>query len=548
MPTFNLSFAAGTTVQQMLGFEIAARVWSSYLTDNTTINLHVGVSSSLPSNVIGGALPGIRASQSYSTVRSLLATEASRNTAWTDDDVAVNNLIQSSSLSVQMFAATSSEIYDISSQTSTLNLTRANAKALGMSLTDGATALDGYILFGSLAGTSVQWNYDYTRSAVAPSNSLDFLSTAIHEIGHILGFVSGVDKPGWLAQNYGDYATAQSVVNQRATQTTILDLFRYSGYSTGLRPDISYGYLDSGDTKYFSLDKGVTRLAQFSTGADTTLLGDGQQASHWKSGTNAIMAPTLTTGQRLSVQSLDLRALDVIGWDLASTAGNTIINFSTLETAAKQSLATRAGQTVTWLNNSLNTSPTQLVRDRTLDIASMILNSQIYNLGDETGDEFWQRVNNLFWEQGLFSTLDELTVLGADDIAGFENSGFALPGSISVDLTGVISLTSGETTNPQFQFQANLQFKFDLSNLLNSENTQAPQTFSKSTIQTLLNLGDGPIQSGFSPLSGEFSFQSNHHWSHTSWASFTTSRSEVQELEGEGWGQTDNQGKKVSPH
>jgi len=93
MVSFNFTFDPGTTVQQMVGFEMAGRIWSSYLTDNATINIHVGVSSNLGSNVIGGAIPAMRASQSYSDFRARLQSDISSM----DDAIAVANLTQGSS-------------------------------------------------------------------------------------------------------------------------------------------------------------------------------------------------------------------------------------------------------------------------------------------------------------------------------------------------------------------------------------------------------------------------------------------------------------------
>ncbi len=183
MATFNFSFDPGTSVQQMTGFEIAGKIWATYLKDNTTLNIHVGVSSSLPTGVIGGALPGIRANQNYANVRSRL--QADRTTA--DDNLAFQNM-QDEVDKYTVFI----DGFKIDNNTK-MNVTRANAKALGL-LTDNTAALDGYILMSNLANQNVTWNYDYARTSATPANQLDFLSTAIHEVGHLLGFVSGIDK------------------------------------------------------------------------------------------------------------------------------------------------------------------------------------------------------------------------------------------------------------------------------------------------------------------------------------------------------------------
>jgi len=47
--------------------------------------------------------------------------------------------------------------------------------------------------------------------------------------------------------------------------------------------------------------------------------GDGRQASHWKDTDSiGILDPTLAFGQIFEVNSADLRALDVIGYDISA--------------------------------------------------------------------------------------------------------------------------------------------------------------------------------------------------------------------------------------
>ncbi|GAP94725.1 hypothetical protein [Leptolyngbya sp. NIES-2104] len=88
MATFNFTYAPGTTLQQMIGFEMAGRIWDAYLTDPITVNIYVGVSSSLPGNAIGGALPGIRAAQQYLSVVNALTNDVVSN----DDRIATSTL------------------------------------------------------------------------------------------------------------------------------------------------------------------------------------------------------------------------------------------------------------------------------------------------------------------------------------------------------------------------------------------------------------------------------------------------------------------------
>ena len=79
-----------------------------------------------------------------------------------------------------------------------LKLTTALAKALGM---ENAISLDRYLLEDSdnifdgtiMMNQNFAWDFNYLRDAEAAENTLDFLSVALHETGHILGFTSSLD-------------------------------------------------------------------------------------------------------------------------------------------------------------------------------------------------------------------------------------------------------------------------------------------------------------------------------------------------------------------
>ena len=413
MVDFNFSYAPGTTLQQMIGFETAGRVWSSYLSDPVTVNLYVGVSSSLPTNVIGGALPGIRAAQQYRDVLIGLQKDATS----ADDRSALASLPTGFIYQgwFDSFNLASGQNTGQIAQTATLNLTSANAKALGIS-SGNTSNLDGVILFGALTGANYTWSYDFTRSSSAPAGTLDFLSTAMHEIGHILGFVSGVDKPGWLNSKAGGVESAQYSVSllDRVTYTTPLDFFRYSTVTrTGIN-DLSYGSV--GANKFFSVDDGKTAIAQFSTGTDRTLGGDGFQASHWKNSTTrtGIMAPALSPEERSRISTADLRAFDVIGWTLTPLALGGNVDLSSLQSQATTAIAQRLNVTTTWLSQNAATAAQRLGQDRSADVNLMIQNSQIYPWSSKpTGNSGtpanpFRQVFDLLSTQVVYSNFDTL--------------------------------------------------------------------------------------------------------------------------------------------
>ncbi|RUT02871.1 hypothetical protein DSM106972_057910 [Dulcicalothrix desertica PCC 7102] len=397
--TFNFNYAQGTTLEQMVGFEMAGGIWSSHLSDNASVNIYVEMTNDLPTNVIGGALPGIAANQTYTNWRNNLQADITS----ADDTSIFNNLqdeVDKFTAYIDGFKVDNNE---------ELNMTRANAKALGM-LNGNNNALDGYILMSNLSSLPVSWNYDFLNNTV-PNNKLDFLSVGVHEVGHILGFVSGIDRPGWLSQktqyNQNNIDDFYSSLTGTLNNVTPLDMFRYSQQSVAAG-GVSENWLDLsiGGNPYFSVDGGQTSLAYFATGENTSLGGDGEQASHWKQESNVlgIMDPLLNVGQRRSITTIDRRAMDAIGWDLGQ--GN--INYTTLHGQAKERLAQRIGKTVAWLDANPIAAAQLLSQNRDQDVATMIDQSQIYEWGPVTcirgTPGCWRQEG--FWQNYSWQTLN----------------------------------------------------------------------------------------------------------------------------------------------
>ena len=338
--TFNFSYEEGTSIDQIQAFKAAGDVWSSYLTDDVTVNLHVEITNLLPTNVLGGALPGITDNQNYGNFENAIYGDRSS----TDDYTAYNYMPWDS--------------YDarVNGQwlwnNTEIDLTRANSKALGL-IDAHDTAIDGYILMSDLSDTSTEWHYDLDTPVAA--DKIDFYSVAVHEIGHALGFISGVDDTDVYYQSGSsgdDDDDDDDDAGYKTNSATSLDMFRQSSATTGHgnwdKIDLSVG-----TNSFFSINNN-TNLANFSTGTDTTLGGDGKQASHWKEQTNVlgIMAPTIGLGERREVTELDLRAFDVIGWD-RSGATQSSVDFSQLsmniDDEVDDDLASELGSVQTWM-------------------------------------------------------------------------------------------------------------------------------------------------------------------------------------------------------
>ena len=376
---FSFTYAPGASLDQMIGFETAGRLWASQLTDNVTVNIYVEPTNTLPTGVAGGALMGVEADQQYSAWRTKLA--ADRKSA-TDQTIHQNLPSNTSSFTawVNDIDATGMTSNKSEQSSNTLNLSRANAKALAITNGQGA-ALDGYILMNNqLSGLGLDWNYSLDGNL--PANSVDFLSVAVHEIGHVLGFYSGVDASGWQItpidgfysddddDDGGNSGGGGQDPRGSLQNATSLDMLRFSNED---KIDLVVG-----GSPFFSIDGATTKRADFATGVNRNLGGDGYQASHWKSsgGALGIMEPNLAPGQRRNLLSLDQQALDAIGWD----AGTGQANLTDLQNQAKTALAGKLGLTVAQLEAN-PAAAQQLTQDRGQDAIAMINQSQIYEWG-----------------------------------------------------------------------------------------------------------------------------------------------------------------------
>lgn len=308
-PTFNFQFIEGTSLQAQQGFIEAASRWSSVLNDNVTINLTVGFNP-LDPNVLGQA-QSARQSYSYSSFRNSLVSDISS----ANDVTATSNLASGNSFGLLLNrtannpngvgSATTYVDNDGDANNSIVTVTTASARAAGLA-TQAQTlegcigSCDGFIQFNS------QFNFDFNQADGVSANAYDFIGVAAHEIGHTLGFTSGVDI---LDYN----STAPDFYNDdEFTFVSSLDLFRYSNESAAEGVN---DWTADDRNKYFSIDGGATDLAAFSTGVTH---GDGRQNSHWKDDLYiGLMDPTAGLGEVLAISQEDVLAMDVIGWNVS---------------------------------------------------------------------------------------------------------------------------------------------------------------------------------------------------------------------------------------
>ncbi|OFA07577.1 hypothetical protein JAB9_05650 [Janthinobacterium sp. HH107] len=312
-PLFNLQYVPGTSLQAQQGFQAAAARWSRVLKDNVTIELTVGFNS-LGGNILGQT-GSSEAFYRYSDFRGALAADATS----TIDQRALAHLPTGDSFGMLINRTANSpngpgsalpyldNNGDANNQY--LSLSNAEAKAVGLApppqSLDGCIGnCDGFIQFNS------DFNFDFDPGNGIGAHSIDFIGVAMHEIGHALGFLSGVD-----ILDYNSPPLGGPYDDTEFTYVSGLDLFRYSAESAAA------GVIDwtaDNRDKYFSLDGGATRGPLFANGS---FHGDGDQASHWRDNLHlGIMDPAVAYGELLRLRWNDLIALDAIGWDIAPNA------------------------------------------------------------------------------------------------------------------------------------------------------------------------------------------------------------------------------------
>jgi len=281
--------------QALDSFNRAAQQWERRFSDPITVNINANLAA-LGSGILGST-DTVMLYGGYNTIRTAMVADAAPY---------ANNAIVAYLPTVSEFSAYVPSGFGL---TGDIGASKANLKALGFTGLDGAFgARDATITFS----TGFSFTYNHHLGGVTPG-TIDFETVAAHEIGHALGFISVVDAidyykyQGWTGTFY-PYA---------------LDLFRFHA-NPGFNPSTTSQF-----TEYTrSLVPGaedvfddLTSEYRMSTGYYT---GDGRQASHWKDDALlgsfiGLLDPTLSYGVYYDVSEPDVRAMDLIGYDLVLT-------------------------------------------------------------------------------------------------------------------------------------------------------------------------------------------------------------------------------------
>ncbi len=317
--TFNLVDGAGLSslqgsdpakyAQVRGGFDSAASLWSNLFADPVTINIQIDFAA-LASGVLGST-GSTQNNFTYTQVRNALVLDLTS----ADDLIATTNLPAAPAVNMLLNRTSNSPNgsgnatpfldSDGDANNTILRLTRANAKSIGLVGANDATS-DASITFSS------GFSFDFDRSNGINGGEFDFVGVAAHEIGHALGFVSGVD----ILDNNSPPVNGPFSDDQ-FTFVSPLDLYRFSAASFAFGAG-TIDWTANNTTKYFSIDGGATSIVTFSTGIN---FGDGRQASHWKDNLGVgLMDPTAAPGELVSISQNDIRGFDVIGWTRFSGA------------------------------------------------------------------------------------------------------------------------------------------------------------------------------------------------------------------------------------
>jgi len=296
---YNLDAGVAADAEFVAALEAAAVVWESRITDDAVVIVDVGYTSNVS---YIAATSNERTIVDYDEFRAAVVADAGVT------ESAFVGALPDPDLQAETFGgivSTSDSGFD------GIEVTTANAKALNL----GAG-------FGSDAGIVFNTDFDFDNdpSDGLTPDSIDTVYVMIHEIGHMLGFVSSVD-------NFfgGDVLTSLDTfrVGIEDASNNPVDL---AGFSTVPREARS-GTEAALDTVNGIPGAPLDASWRFSTGS---FFGDGRQASHWKDDdllgivpNIGVMDPTTSSpngpGQGANpgyITYADLVAFSVIGWDI----------------------------------------------------------------------------------------------------------------------------------------------------------------------------------------------------------------------------------------
>lgn len=294
-------------------FNRAAATWSSRIGDDITIDIDADLVDLGVVSTVGQTVSSIFFATEPNEFRNPLVADAADE----PDDTIVSFLPDMANYTAILPTGITLAALDPQDGGHVLmSATKANLKALGFDSTL-LDSIDGGIADGTMNFNS-RFSFDFDNSNGVDLDKIDFYSAAAHEIGHTLGFLSIVDNVDALADLSGT----------GIIYPMTLDAFRFENDVAGRDPgtaaefQLFSRYLSPGGSAVTDQIWGVGGSdveAPMSTGAFT---GNGSQASHWlddslnSSVMIGMMDPSINFGKMFTVTDADLRALDLIGYEI----------------------------------------------------------------------------------------------------------------------------------------------------------------------------------------------------------------------------------------
>lgn len=273
----------------LAAFERAAARWEAVISDPIVVTIDADFADIGNPSIIGQS-SSVLLQGPYDAIRDAMVSDAAAD----GDDRIVKALPTAAQFAASLpagFALTGNVLG-----------TKANLKALGFPDLDASFGVsDATITFNST------FSFDLDSSDGVSPGTIDLETTAVHEIGHALGFLSSVDFVDGAA---GGLVWPNTLDLERFANGTSRDPAspaQFTSFARSMLPGVE-AIVDDVDSE-----------SRTSTGVAG---GDGRQASHWKDDVLTgsfvgVMDPTLSPATVEPITPADLRALDLVGYDIA---------------------------------------------------------------------------------------------------------------------------------------------------------------------------------------------------------------------------------------